>query len=57
MVQYMMILFIVFVVQFSVSCACLALNKEQQVCLLFVLNYVSTSIFVKLNAAFRSNQL
>lgn len=27
---YMMILFIVFVVQFSVSCACLALNKEQQ---------------------------
>lgn len=29
----MMILFMVFVVQFSVSCACLALNKEQQVCL------------------------
>ncbi|KAF1388322.1 hypothetical protein PFLUV_G00089000 [Perca fluviatilis] len=27
---YMIILFIVFVVQFSVSCACLALNKEQQ---------------------------
>ncbi|XP_045899618.1 tetraspanin-13a isoform X1 [Micropterus dolomieu] len=27
---YMMILFMVFVVQFSVSCACLALNKEQQ---------------------------
>ncbi|XP_042280152.1 tetraspanin-13a [Thunnus maccoyii] len=27
---YMMILFIVFVVQFSVSCACLALNKDQQ---------------------------
>lgn len=31
-----MILFIVFVVQFSVSCACLALSKEQQVCLLFI---------------------
>ncbi|XP_059196196.1 tetraspanin-13a [Centropristis striata] len=27
---YIIILFIVFVVQFSVSCACLALNKEQQ---------------------------
>ncbi|XP_035528984.1 tetraspanin-13-like [Morone saxatilis] len=27
---YMMILFLVFVVQFSVSCACLALNKDQQ---------------------------
>ncbi|XP_070768133.1 tetraspanin-13a [Enoplosus armatus] len=27
---YIMILFIVFVVQFSVSCACLALNKDQQ---------------------------
>lgn len=27
---YMIILFIVFVVQFSVSCACLALNKDQQ---------------------------
>ncbi|XP_039974037.1 tetraspanin-13-like [Xiphias gladius] len=27
---YMTILFIVFVLQFSVSCACLALNKEQQ---------------------------
>ncbi|KAM7383039.1 hypothetical protein PAMP_002726 [Pampus punctatissimus] len=27
---YMSILFIVFVVQFSVSCACLALNKDQQ---------------------------
>ncbi|XP_006636102.1 tetraspanin-13a [Lepisosteus oculatus] len=27
---YMIILFMVFVVQFSVSCACLALNKEQQ---------------------------
>ncbi|TWW80001.1 Tetraspanin-13 [Takifugu flavidus] len=28
--QYMIILFLVFVLQFSVSCACLALNKEQQ---------------------------
>ncbi|XP_032373875.1 tetraspanin-13a [Etheostoma spectabile] len=27
---YMIILFIVFVLQFSVSCACLALNKDQQ---------------------------
>uniref|UniRef100_A0A3Q3XH57 Uncharacterized protein n=1 Tax=Mola mola TaxID=94237 RepID=A0A3Q3XH57_MOLML len=27
---YMVILFIAFVVQFSVSCACLALNKDQQ---------------------------
>lgn len=27
---YMIILFIVFVVQFSVSCACLSLNKDQQ---------------------------
>ncbi|XP_023262898.1 tetraspanin-13-like [Seriola lalandi dorsalis] len=27
---YMMILFIVFVLQFAVSCACLALNKDQQ---------------------------
>uniref|UniRef100_UPI0037E8102A tetraspanin-13-like n=1 Tax=Semicossyphus pulcher TaxID=241346 RepID=UPI0037E8102A len=27
---YMMILFLVFVVQFSVSCACLSLNKDQQ---------------------------
>ncbi|TNN37587.1 Tetraspanin-13 [Liparis tanakae] len=28
--QYMIILFTVFIMQFSVSCACLALNKEQQ---------------------------
>ncbi|XP_010871498.1 tetraspanin-13b [Esox lucius] len=27
---YMIILFMVFIVQFSVSCACLAINKEQQ---------------------------
>lgn len=27
---YMIILFLVFVVQFSLSCACLAINKEQQ---------------------------
>lgn len=27
---YMMILFLVFIVQFSVSCACLALNEDQQ---------------------------
>lgn len=27
----MIILFVVFVLQFSVSCACLALNKDQQV--------------------------
>ncbi|KAM8735419.1 tetraspanin-13-like [Acanthopagrus schlegelii] len=33
---YMMILFAVFVVQFSVSCACLALNKDQQNLLLEV---------------------
>ncbi|KAM9851802.1 tetraspanin-13-like [Aulostomus maculatus] len=33
---YMIILFIVFVVQFSVSCACLALNKDQQNSLLEV---------------------
>lgn len=29
--QYMIILLLVFIVQFSVSCACLALNQEQQV--------------------------
>ncbi|KAG9465953.1 hypothetical protein GDO78_017472 [Eleutherodactylus coqui] len=29
-VQYMIILFLVFVVQFSVSCASLALNRDQQ---------------------------
>lgn len=29
--QYMIILLLVFIVQFSVSCACLALNEEQQV--------------------------
>ncbi|KAK2491674.1 hypothetical protein MC885_007203, partial [Smutsia gigantea] len=28
--QYMIILLLVFIVQFSVSCACLALNQEQQ---------------------------
>ncbi|NXX78183.1 TSN13 protein, partial [Urocolius indicus] len=28
--QYMIILLLDFIVQFSVSCACLALNKEQQ---------------------------
>lgn len=33
--QYMMILFIVFIVQFAVSCACLALNKDQQVRFLY----------------------
>lgn len=31
MFQYMMILFIVFIVQFSISCACLALREDQQV--------------------------
>ncbi|XP_029360494.1 tetraspanin-13a [Echeneis naucrates] len=31
---YMMILFMVFIVQFAVSCACLALNKDQQKLLL-----------------------
>lgn len=30
-VQYMIVLFMVFIVQFSVSSACLAINKEQQV--------------------------
>ncbi|KAF4794235.1 Tetraspanin-13 [Turdus rufiventris] len=30
---YMIILLLVFIVQFSVSCACLALNEEQQDCL------------------------
>ncbi|KPP70881.1 tetraspanin-13-like, partial [Scleropages formosus] len=34
--QYMIILFMVFVVQLSVSCACLAINKEQQDLLLEV---------------------
>lgn len=29
--QYMIILFMVFIVQFSVSSACLAINKDQQV--------------------------
>lgn len=29
--QYMIILFMVFIVQFSVSSACLAINREQQV--------------------------
>ncbi|XP_036394962.1 tetraspanin-13a [Megalops cyprinoides] len=33
---YMIILFMVFVVQFSVSCACLAINKDQQAQLLEV---------------------
>lgn len=28
--QYMVILFMLFLVQFSVACACLAVNKEQQ---------------------------
>lgn len=31
LLQYMMILFMVFVLQFSISCACLALNTDQQV--------------------------
>ncbi len=35
----MIILFLVFVVQFSVSSACLAINKEQQVRLITVLHY------------------
>ena len=34
--QYMIILLLVFIVQFSVSCACLALNQEQQAQLLEV---------------------
>lgn len=33
--QYMIILLLVFIVQFSVSCACLALNQEQQVSKVF----------------------
>lgn len=33
--QYMTVLLVVFVLQFSLSCACLALNKDQQVGLLF----------------------
>lgn len=45
-----MILFIVFVVQFSVSCACLALNKDQQVCL-FCPSWCSFNTF------YRSNQV
>lgn len=28
--QYMVILFLLFLVQFSVACACLAVNSEQQ---------------------------
>ncbi|POI29106.1 hypothetical protein CIB84_007143, partial [Bambusicola thoracicus] len=39
--QYMIILLLVFIVQFSVSCACLALNKEQQ-------NFTFKRSFVKL---------
>lgn len=31
LLQYMIILFVVFVLQFSVSCVCLALNKDLQV--------------------------
>lgn len=31
LLQYMIVLFIVFVVQISLSCACLALTKDQQV--------------------------
>lgn len=31
LLQYMIVLFVVFVLQFSVSCACLALNADQQV--------------------------
>lgn len=43
----MIILFIVFVVQFSVSCACLALNKDQQVCfILSLLNYVELQVIL-----------
>lgn len=45
-----MILFVVFVVQFSVSCACLALNKDQQVCL-FCPSWCSFNTF------YRSNQV
>ncbi|XP_062384896.1 tetraspanin-13b [Sardina pilchardus] len=46
---YMIILFMVFVVQFSVSCACLAINKDQQEHLLEVgwNNTVSTQADVE----------
>lgn len=27
---YMIVLFIIFIIQFSVACACLAINEEQQ---------------------------
>lgn len=43
--QYMIILFLVFVLQFSVSCACLALNKEQQVGV-HVYSLLSNSFFL-----------
>ncbi|KAG5264824.1 hypothetical protein AALO_G00258410 [Alosa alosa] len=46
---YMIILFMVFVVQFSVSCACLAINKDQQEQLLEVgwNNTLSTQVDVE----------
>lgn len=39
--QYMIVLFLVFVVQFSVSCACLAINKDQQVGVFHALIFLS----------------
>lgn len=41
----MIVLFLVFVVQFSVSCACLAINKEQQVSFFFF-KYIYVFIFL-----------
>lgn len=38
--QYMIVLFLVFIVQLSVSCACLAVNKDQQVCLFQIRFYI-----------------
>lgn len=42
----MLILFIVFVLQFSISCACLALNTDQQVSLISAIWSLNTNILL-----------
>lgn len=44
----MLILFIVFIVQFSVSCACLAISKEQQVIIILYYFVLPVSSHFKL---------
>ena len=43
--QYMIILLLVFIVQFSVSCACLALNQEQQVSKVFFFFFLAALLY------------